>query len=137
MVLNSKKFKLHDEIIKLKEKYKTKIGYGGIKLSKGQNQRLVLTRSFISCRNIMIFDDSFSAIDNKNKRDILNNLLSDDNKFTLIIATNDISIAPKFDKIVFIDDYKIICETHKNLLKNKNYKKVWEISQNLIGENYE
>lgn len=137
VIISSKKFRIHDDIDKLEEKYNTKIGYGGIKLSKGQNQRLVLARSFIKNRNIMIFDDSFSAIDNKNKKKILEELLQEKNNYTLIIASYDIGLAPKFDKIIFIDDKKVICDIHNNLLKNSNYKKIWDLSQSIVGETYE
>lgn len=137
VIISSKKFKIHDDIDKLEEKYNTKIGYGGIKLSKGQNQRLVLARSFIKNRNIMIFDDSFSAIDNKNKKKILEELLQEKNNYTLIIASYDIGLAPKFDKIIFIDDKKVICDIHNNLLKNANYKKIWDLSQSIVGDTYE
>ena len=106
VIISSKKFRIHDDIEKLEDKYDTKIGYGGIKLSKGQNQRLVLARSFIKNRNIMIFDDSFSAIDNKNKKQILEELLKEQKNYTLIIASYDIGLAPKFDKVIFIDDKK-------------------------------
>lgn len=137
VIISSKKFRIHDDIDKLEKKYNTKIGYGGIKLSKGQNQRLVLARSFIKNRNIMIFDDSFSAIDNKNKKKILEELLQGKNNYTLIIASYDIGLAPKFDKIIFIDGKKVICDIHNNLLKNANYKKIWDLSQSVVGDTYE
>ena len=137
VIFSSKRFRIHDDIDKLEDKYNTKIGYGGIKLSKGQNQRIVLARSFIKNRNIMIFDDSFSAIDNKNKKKILEELLQEKNNYTLIIACYDIGLAPKFDKIIFIDDKKVICDTHNNLLKNTNYKKIWDLGQNIVGDIYE
>lgn len=137
VIISSKKFRIHDDIEKLEDKYDTKIGYGGIKLSKGQNQRLVLARSFIKNRNIMIFDDSFSAIDNKNKKQILEELLKEQKNYTLIIASYDIGLAPKFDKVIFIDDKKVICDTHDNLLKNSSYKKIWDLGQNIVGDTYE
>lgn len=137
VIISSKKFRIHDDIEKLEDKYDTKIGYGGIKLSKGQNQRLVLARSFIKNRNIMIFDDSFSAIDNKNKKQILEELLKEQKNYTLIIASYDIGLAPKFDKVIFIDDKKVIFDTHDNLLKNSSYKKIWDLGQNIVGDTNE
>ena len=137
MIDLSKEFMLHEDIMALKEGYNTLIGKNGIKLSKGQNQRLILTRSFVKPKNIMIFDDSFSAIDNKNKKEILKDLLSKRNIFTKIVVSYDIALAPSFDKVLFINDSKIIADTHNNLLNNSNYKKIYDIGVDKVGDKYE
>ena len=137
MIDLSKEFMLHDDIMALKEGYSTLIGKDGIKLSKGQNQRLILTRSFVKPKNIMIFDDSFSAIDNKNKKEILKDLLSKRNNFTKIVVSYDIALAPSFDKILFIENNRITVDTHNNLLNNTNYKKIYDIGMDKVGDKYE
>lgn len=137
MIDLSKEFMLHDDIVALKEGYNTLIGRDGIKLSKGQNQRLILTRSFVKPKSIMIFDDSFSAIDNKNKKEILQDLLSKRNNFTKIVVSYDISLAPSFDKIIFIENNIVIVDTHSNLLNNDNYKKIYDIGMDKVGDRYE
>ena len=134
----SKEFMLHDDVMSLEDGYNTKLGTRGIKLSKGQNQRLILTRSFVKPKKIMIFDDSFSAIDNKNKKEILKDLLYKKDNFTKVIVSYDISIAPLFDKVLYIENKKIICDTHDNLLKNNSsYKKIYEIGMDKVGDAYE
>lgn len=137
MIDLSKEFMLHDDVIALKEGYNTIIGNNGVKLSKGQNQRLILTRSFVKPKKVMIFDDSFSAIDNKNKREILNDLMEKRNQFTNIIVSYDISLAPQFNKILYIDDGKIIVDTHDNLLNNSDYRQIYDIGMDKVGEKYE
>lgn len=138
MVNLSKEFMLHDDVMSLEDGYNTKLGTRGIKLSKGQNQRLILTRSFVKPKKIMIFDDSFSAIDNKNKKEILKDLLYKKDNFTKVIVSYDISIAPLFDKVLYIENKKIICDTHDNLLKNNSsYKKIYEIGMDKVGDAYE
>ena len=90
MVKISKFFAFDKDVQKLKNGYDSKIGRKGIALSKGQKQRLVLIRAFTKTKPIMIFDDSFSAIDKSNKREILNNLMNIKEKFTKIMITHDI-----------------------------------------------
>lgn len=71
----------------------------------------------------MIFDDSFSAIDRINKKKILENLMSLEDKSSKIFVTHDIELATKFEKIIYINNGEAICGTHEELLENKNYMK--------------
>ncbi len=138
MIDLSKEFMLHDDIVNLKDGYNTMLGSYGIKLSKGQNQRLILTRSFVKPKNIMIFDDSFSAIDNKNKKVILRDLLTKKDNFTKIIVTYDILNAPLFDKILYINNGKLKAGTHNTLVStDKTYKKIYDIASDKVGDSYE
>ncbi len=137
MIDLAKEFMLHEDIERLKDGYNTRLGNDGIKLSKGQNQRLILTRSFVKPKKIMIFDDSFSAIDNKNKKAILKDLLNKEEPFTKIIVSYDISLAPHFDKIIYLENNAVVLDTHEKLLENKNYKKIYDIAMDKVGDNYE
>lgn len=136
MVNISKFFAFDYDVQKLKDGYDSKIGKKGIALSKGQRQRLVLVRAFTKLKPIMIFDDSFSAIDRINKKQILGNLMSLEEKFTKIIITHDIGLASNFDKIVYINDKKVIVGTHETLLENQNYNKIYQLNQDKIKEEY-
>ena len=136
MVKISKFFAFDKDVQKLKNGYDSKIGRKGIALSKGQKQRLVLIRAFTKTKPIMIFDDSFSAIDKSNKREILNNLMNIKEKFTKIMITHDIELADKFDKIIYLDNKQAITGTHQELLENPNYRKIYRISKDKIGEEY-
>ena len=129
-------FSFHKDVIKFNDGYDTKIGRNGIVLSKGQKQRLVLIRAYTTPKPIMIFDDSFSAIDKINKKKILNNLMLLEDNSTKIIITHDIGLAPHFKKIIFINNGQAICGTHEELLKNKNYRKVYDLNLNKLGEEY-
>ena len=136
MINISKFFALDDDIQKLKDGYESKIGKKGIALSKGQRQRLVLVRAFTKTKTIMIFDDSFSAIDRINKKQILNNLMSLEDLFTKIIITHDIGLAPNFDKVIYLNNKSATIGTHKQLLENETYKKIYELNQDKIEEEY-
>lgn len=136
MINISKFFALDSDVQKLKDGYDSKIGKKGIALSKGQRQRLVLVRAFTKPKPIMIFDDSFSAIDRINERQILDNLMSLEDKFTKIIITHDIELASSFDKVIYINDKRAMVGKHEELLKNANYNKVYKLNQDKIEEEY-
>lgn len=136
MINISKFFVFDDDVKKLKNGYESKVGKKGITLSKGQRQRLVLVRAFTKPKSIMIFDDSFSAIDRINKKVILNNLMNLKDEFTKIIITHDIGIAPKFDKVIYINNKSVITGTHKQLLENEDYNKVYKLNQDKVEEEY-
>lgn len=105
-------------------------------LSKGQKQRLVLIRAYTKPRPIMVFDDSFSAIDRINKRKILENLMTLEDNAIKIFITHDLELAPKFEKIIYLNNGQAISGTHDELLNNKNYRKVYELNLDKIGEEY-
>jgi len=136
MINISKFFALDSDVQKLKDGYDSKIGKKGIALSKGQRQRLVLVRAFTKPKPIMIFDDSFSAIDRINKKQILDNLMNLEDKFTKIIITHDIGLASNFDKVIYINNKKAIIGKHEELLKNENYNKVYKLNKDKIEEEY-
>lgn len=136
MINLSNFFSFHNDVIKFNDGYDSKIGRNGMTLSKGQRQRLVLVRAYTKPKPIMIFDDSFSAIDRINKRKILDNLMSLEDGSSKIIITHDIELASKFDKVIYINDKHIICGTHEELLYNEQYSEVYKLNLDKIGEEY-
>lgn len=136
MINISNFFSFHSDVMKFKDGYESKIGRNGMALSKGQKQRLVLVRAYTKPKPIMIFDDSFSAIDRINKKKILENLMLLDDNSSKIFITHDIGLAPKFEKIIYINNKHAVCGTHTELLKNKEYNDVYQLNLNKIGEEY-
>lgn len=129
-------FSFHKDVQKFKEGYDSEIGKNGIALSKGQKQRLVLIRAYTKPKPIMIFDDSFSAIDRINKKNILDNLLTLEDNSIKIFITHDIELAPKFDKIIYLNQGQALSGKHEELLNNENYRKIYELNLDKIGEEY-
>ena len=129
-------FSFHSDVEKFNDGYDSQIGKNGIVLSKGQRQRLVLIRAYTRPKPIMIFDDSFSAIDRINKKDILDKLLLLDDNSSKIFITHDIQLAPNFDKIIYLNNGHAISGTHQELLNNKQYKAIYELDLNKVGEEY-
>ena len=97
----------------------TLIGERGVDLSGGQKQRVVISRAFLLKSNIVIFDDTFSALDNKTEESVLNNVKELTNGKTCVIISNRISDVKNADKIIVSDGGSIVeIGTHDELKNN-------------------
>lgn len=111
---------LSDDLKEMKEGINTVIGEKGIDLSGGQKQRVVISRAFLNKCNIIIFDDTFSALDNKTEEYLLNNIKKLVAGKTCIIISNRISDVKHANNIIVLDNGKIIeSGKHSELLKMK------------------
>ena len=111
-----------DDIISFKDGFHTLLGERGVNLSGGQKQRIAIARAIIKEPQILILDDSLSAVDTETEEKILSNIGTISKNITLIIATHRISSAKKCDKILVLENGKVIeYGTHNKLVKNKGY----------------
>ena len=127
---------IYDEIQEMEEGLYTIIGEKGIDLSGGQKQRVVLSRAFLNNSNIVIFDDTFSALDNRTEQNVLKNIKSLVKDKTCIIISNRISDIKDCDKIVVMEQGKIIERgNHKSLLElEQKYYKFYQGQANKVEE---
>ncbi len=108
---------LEEEIKSFPKGYETVMGERGITLSGGQKQRVSLARALVTDPQILILDDSFSAVDTNTEEEILNNLREQTNNRTTIIISHRISTVKNADKIIVLDNAKIVEEgTHEKLV---------------------
>ncbi len=96
----AKKADVHKNIVEFKEQYKTMVGERGVMLSGGQKQRICIARALIKEPNILIFDDSLSALDTETEENILLNIENEIQNCTSIIITHRESSAKRADKIL-------------------------------------
>lgn len=119
---------LDDFINELPEKYDTIIGEGGVNLSGGQKQRLAIARALVQKTEIILFDEATSALDNITQEKITSALNNMKKEYTILIIAHRLSTIQNADRILYIEDGKILKEgTHKELLKNcKQYEELYE-----------
>lgn len=105
------------------------IAQGGTNLSGGQRQRMAIARAIMKKPEIYVFDDSFSALDMKTDRQLRQNLKESIGDATMIIVAQCISSILNADRILVIDDGRIIGNgTHKELLESCSlYREIAEI----------
>ena len=120
----AKNARVHKNIIDFKNGYDTVLGERGITLSGGQKQRVSIARAIIKSPEILLFDDCLSAVDTETEEKILKNLERVSKNKTTIIVSHRISSAKNADKIIVLDEGKIIqAGTHQTLKKTEGYYK--------------
>lgn len=113
---------VHDNIMNFNNQYETVLGERGITLSGGQKQRVSIARAIIKNPEILLFDDCLSAVDTETEEQILNNLLQISKDKTTIIVSHRVSSAKNADKIIILDEGKIIQEgSHNQLINQEGY----------------
>lgn len=119
---------LLDNIDGFPKGFETELGERGITLSGGQKQRVSIARAIAREPNILILDDSLSAVDTKTENTILNSMKKIMKDRTSVIISHRVSSAKLVDKIIVLDDGKIVeSGTHDFLLsKNGTYKELYD-----------
>lgn len=108
---------VHGNISEFAEQYATVLGERGVTVSGGQKQRISIARALMKEANILILDDSVSAVDTETERIIISNLRENRRGKTTILIAHRISTVEKMDKIIFVDDGKVIAVgSHTELL---------------------
>ena len=102
----------------LKKKFSTVLGERGVTVSGGQKQRISIARALAKNPEILILDDSVSAVDTKTEEAIISNLHRVRSGRTTIFIAHRISTVKRMDKIILLDDGKVVAVgSHKELLK--------------------
>ncbi|KAB7531332.1 ATP-binding cassette domain-containing protein [Flagellimonas olearia] len=130
IVAVAKKAVVHDNIQGFAKKYDTILGERGITLSGGQKQRVSIARALLKDPKIYLFDDCLSAVDTETEEEILNNLKHASQNKTTLIVSHRVSSAKNADKIIVLENGKIIQEgTHDQLNNVDGYYKELYINQ--------
>ena len=131
---------VHGNIDEFPSKYQSVLGERGVTVSGGQKQRISIARALMKNAPILILDDSVSAVDVSTEKTILSNLKELREGKTTILIAHRISTIENMDKIIFIDDGKIVavgthselynsCEDYKNLVELQRLDDVKEESE--------
>ncbi|MEM1259699.1 MAG: ABC transporter ATP-binding protein, partial [Bacteroidota bacterium] len=107
---------VHNNIVGFAKQYDTVLGERGITLSGGQKQRVSIARALLKDPKIYLFDDCLSAVDTETEEEILKNLKMASSQKTTLIVSHRVSSAKNADKIIVLENGKILQEgTHSEL----------------------
>lgn len=122
---------VHGNIAEFSEGYQTILGERGVTVSGGQKQRISIARALMKDASILILDDSVSAVDTETERTIIQNLRETRFGKTTILIAHRVSTVEKMDKIIFVDDGRIIAVgSHDELLSScEEYRKTVELQK--------
>jgi ATP-binding cassette subfamily B protein len=131
VVYASKMAQIEAEIENFPQKYETLVGERGITLSGGQRQRTALARAMLIDAPILLLDDALSSVDNQTATQILANLSLSIKRKTVIFITHQLSAAATSDRILVMEQGKIVqMGHHAELLEQPGiYKTLWNQHQ--------
>ena len=126
IIAAAKAAQAHDFIMELPDQYDTELGQRGVNVSGGQKQRISIARALIQNPNIIIFDDSTSAVDSLTEKRIRQAMKTSHSGCTKFIIAQRISSVRDADKILVLGGGKIVAEgNHKYLMEtSKEYQEI-------------
>lgn len=126
MIVAAESAQIHETIMKLPKQYDTVVGQKGVNLSGGQKQRLSIARALLRNPKILLLDDSTSALDLNTEAKLLQALK--EYTCTTLIITQKISTAMEADKIILLEEGKILAEgKHGDLLRDSSlYRQIFK-----------
>jgi ATP-binding cassette subfamily B protein len=131
IVSASKLSDIHDNITAFSKGYDTVLGERGVTISGGQKQRISIARALLKDADILILDDSVSAVDVKTEKTILENLQKTRKGKTTVLIAHRVSTIESMDKIIYIHNGQIqAVGTHTELYETcPSYKRTVELQR--------
>ncbi|MDR0929864.1 MAG: ABC transporter ATP-binding protein/permease [Oscillospiraceae bacterium] len=119
----------HDFILESEKGYETLVGERGVTLSGGQKQRIAIARTLLKDNDILIFDDSLSAVDTQTDAAIRGALSQKRQGVTTFIISHRITTLAEADQILVLEEGRVVQQgTHKELIEQPGlYRRIYEI----------
>ncbi|HWO98860.1 MAG TPA: ABC transporter transmembrane domain-containing protein [Bacillus sp. (in: firmicutes)] len=126
---------IHDDIQEFPDQYETMVGERGVSLSGGQKQRISIARAILLDPELLILDDSLSAVDAKTEEAILQSLKKNRQGKTTIITSHRLSAIQHADLIVVLDEGEMVQSgTHKKLMGQEGWYQDMYVRQQLENQ---
>jgi ATP-binding cassette subfamily B protein len=127
---------IHEDIMSFEDGYDTVVGERGVTLSGGQKQRVAIARALMGESDVLIFDDSLSAVDTKTDASIREALGSRRKDVTTIIISHRITTLMEADRIFVLKDGRIVEEgSHDELMQTGGiYRRTYDIQNAAVEE---
>ncbi|WP_080846333.1 ABC transporter transmembrane domain-containing protein [Cytobacillus gottheilii] len=123
---------IHEDILQFTDGYETVVGERGVSLSGGQKQRISIARALLMNHEVLVLDDSLSAVDAKTEEAILSSLKEERENKTTIITAHRLSAIQHADLIIVLDGGTIIQRgTHEELMATEGWYKSMFLRQQL------
>ena len=134
MIVACKIANIHEDIIKLPNKYNTLLGEGGLNLSGGQKQRLAIARALLKRSKILLFDEATSSLDNITQKNVQTAIKNISKDCTIVTIAHRFSTIIDVNKIIVLKDGKKVIEgKHEDLLNNDYYNSLY-ISDKIVDD---
>jgi ABC transporter ATM len=132
----ARKAAIHDTIMNFPQQYSTVVGERGLKLSGGEKQRVALARAFLKAPSILLCDEATSALDSTTEAEILTALKSLANNRTSIFIAHRLTTAAQCDKIIVLENGKVVEQGPHELLLTKSgrYAQLWSQQNNTVDD---
>lgn len=111
---------IDQEVEQMEQGIHTKLGNGGILLSKGQAQRIALARTLVHASSLIILDDPFSALDIKTEQQVFHNIQSYCKDKMIILISHRLSIFQYATKVLLLEDTRATLSTHADLCQTSS-----------------
>ena len=132
MIAACKIANIHEDIIKLPNKYNTLLGEGGLNLSGGQKQRLAIARALLKRSKILLFDEATSSLDNITQKNVQTAIKNISKDCTIVTIAHRFSTIIDVNKIIVLKAGKKVIEgKHEDLLNNDYYNSLY-ISDKIV-----
>jgi ABC-type transport system involved in Fe-S cluster assembly fused permease/ATPase subunit len=120
---------IHDFVMRLPERYETRVGERGLKLSGGEKQRVAIARTLLKDPRILILDEATSALDTSTEQDIQAALRTVARHRTTLVIAHRLSTVVDADEIIVLDDGRVVERgTHQGLLAQAGlYARMWAL----------
>lgn len=130
IIAAAKMAKCHEFITNLKDWYESFVWERGIKLSGWERQRIAIARAILENKRILVMDEATSSLDSESEKYIQDAMDEVMKNKTCIVIAHRLSTIVKMDRIIVMDQWKIVEKwSHNVLIQNKNwiYHKLWSI----------